>query len=66
MGLAWQLAHYDKTLLISGTSSPRHLAENLAVGDLALPPAARMSLDRLAAARGTPLPAGQGHDGGRE
>ena len=66
VGLAWPLAHYDQTLLIPGTASPAHLAENLAVGDIALPPAARTSLDRLAAARGTPLPAGQGHDGGRE
>jgi len=66
VGLAWPLAHYDQTLLIPGTASPAHLAENLAVGDIALPPAARTSLDRLAADRGTPLPAGQGHGGGRE
>lgn len=57
VGLAWQLAHYEKTLLIPGTSSPAHLAENLAVGAVTLPAAARASLDRLAA----PGPA----DGGR-
>ncbi len=49
VGLAWQLAHYEKTLLIPGTSSPAHLAENLAVGAVTLPAAARASLDRLAA-----------------
>jgi len=66
VGLAWQLAYYDRTLLIPGTASPAHLAENLAVGDIALPVAARTSLDWLAAGRGTPLPAGKGHGGGRE
>jgi pyridoxine 4-dehydrogenase len=48
VGLAWQLAHYDKTLLIPGTSSPAHLAENLAVGTITLPAAALASLGRLA------------------
>jgi pyridoxine 4-dehydrogenase len=48
VGLAWQLAHYDRTLLIPGTSSPGHLAENLAVGTVALPEAARAALDQLA------------------
>lgn len=66
VGLAWQLAHYGKTLLIPGTSSAAHLAENLAVGDIALPAAARGSLDRLAAPGGTPHPASRGHGGGRE
>ena len=49
VGLAWQLAHYDQTLLIPGTSSPVHLAENLAVGTVTLTAAAVASLDRLAA-----------------
>jgi hypothetical protein len=47
-GLAWQLAHYDKTLLIPGTASPAHLAENIAVGDVKLPAGALDALDRLA------------------
>jgi diketogulonate reductase-like aldo/keto reductase len=49
VGLAWQLAHYDRTLLIPGTSSPVHLAENLAVGTVTLPAAALAALDQLAA-----------------
>jgi aryl-alcohol dehydrogenase-like predicted oxidoreductase len=36
VGLAWHLAHYERTLLIPGTSDPGHLAENLAAGDLVL------------------------------
>ena len=48
VGLAWQLAHYDRTLLIPGTSSAAHLAENLAVGAITLPAASRAALDRLA------------------
>jgi pyridoxine 4-dehydrogenase len=56
VGLAWQLAHYDRTLLIPGTSSPAHLAENLAVGAITLPAAALAALDQLAAP-GRRLPA---------
>jgi len=48
VGLAWQLAHYDKTLLISGTANPAHLAENLAAGAIKLPGASLAALDRLA------------------
>jgi hypothetical protein len=47
-GLAWQLAHYDRTLLIPGTSSAAHLAENLAVGAITLPAASVAALDQLA------------------
>ena len=50
VGLAWQLAHYDHTLLIPGTAYPAHLAENLAAGDVKLPDASRTALDQLAAA----------------
>jgi hypothetical protein len=50
VGLAWQLAHYDRTLLIPGTANPAHLAENLAAGDVKLPEASRAALDHLAAA----------------
>jgi pyridoxine 4-dehydrogenase len=50
VGLAWQLAHYDHTLLIPGTANPLHLAENIAAGDIALPEASRAALDHLPAA----------------
>jgi pyridoxine 4-dehydrogenase len=50
VGLAWQLAHYDRTLLIPGTANPAHLAENLAAGGIELPEASRAALDHLAAA----------------
>jgi pyridoxine 4-dehydrogenase len=36
VGLAWLLARADNVLLIPGTSSPAHLAENLAAGDVQL------------------------------
>jgi len=48
VGLAWQLAHYERTLLIPGTANPGHLAENLAAGAIELPPASRAALDQLA------------------
>jgi pyridoxine 4-dehydrogenase len=47
VGLAWLLAHYDKTLLIAGTADPAHLAENIAAGDVKLPGDALAALDRL-------------------
>jgi hypothetical protein len=49
VGLAWQLTHYDRTLLIPGTANPAHLAENLAVGAVELPKASLVALDQLAA-----------------
>jgi hypothetical protein len=49
VGLAWQLAHYDRTLLIPGTSDPAHLAENIAAGSVRLPAASIAALDQLAA-----------------
>jgi len=48
VALAWLLAHYDRTLLVAGTASPAHLAENIAAGDLSLPAAAMTALDSLA------------------
>jgi aryl-alcohol dehydrogenase-like predicted oxidoreductase len=48
VALAWQLAHYANTLLIPGTSNPSHLSENLAAGDLRLPPEALAELSRVA------------------
>jgi len=53
VGLAWQLAHYDRTLLIPGTANPAHLAENIAAGEVKLPADALDALDRLA----SPAPA---------
>lgn len=52
VGLAWQLAHYDSTLLIPGTANPGHLAENIAAGSVKLPAEALATLDRLAGTRG--------------
>jgi pyridoxine 4-dehydrogenase len=50
IGLAWLLAEYEDTLLITGTSDPAHLAENVAAGDLRLPPEALEALNRVASA----------------
>lgn len=36
IALAWLLAHYDRMLLIPGTSSVTHLEENVAAGDIQL------------------------------
>jgi pyridoxine 4-dehydrogenase len=46
VGLAWLLAHYDRALLIPGTSSIAHLDENLAAGDIVLDDTATAALDR--------------------
>jgi pyridoxine 4-dehydrogenase len=46
--LAWLLAHYAGTLLIPGTATPAHLAENIAAGSIRLPAAATATLDSLA------------------
>jgi pyridoxine 4-dehydrogenase len=48
VGLAWLLAHYERTLLIPGTADPEHLAENLAAPDVGLGPDAMARLDALA------------------
>ncbi len=48
VGLAWLLAEYEDTLLITGTSDPAHLAENIATGDLRLPLEALEVLNRVA------------------
>ena len=37
LGLAWQLAHYERTVVIPGTRQVAHLEENLAVADIAIP-----------------------------
>ncbi|WP_285115109.1 aldo/keto reductase [Leifsonia sp. fls2-241-R2A-40a] len=38
LGLAWLLGQYEGTLLIPGTKNADHLAENIAAGELVLPP----------------------------
>jgi pyridoxine 4-dehydrogenase len=48
VGLAWQLAHYDRTLIISGTSDAAHLRENLAAGDIRFDTETLAKLDAIA------------------
>jgi aryl-alcohol dehydrogenase-like predicted oxidoreductase len=48
VGLAWLLAHYDRTLLIPGTANPEHLAQNMGAADVKLGPDAMARLDALA------------------
>lgn len=47
VGLAWLLAHHERTLLIPGTANPGHLAENLAAAHVRLGPADMARLDAL-------------------
>ena len=47
VGLAWQLAHYERTLLIPGTASPAHLAENIFAGEIKLTGESLAALDAL-------------------
>jgi len=49
VALAWLLQRAPNILLIPGTSSVRHLRENLAAVDLSLPGDAVAKLDRIAA-----------------
>jgi aryl-alcohol dehydrogenase-like predicted oxidoreductase len=46
VALAWLLARYDRMLLIPGTSSVRHLAENLAAAELQLDDTDLIALDQ--------------------
>jgi pyridoxine 4-dehydrogenase len=48
VALAWLLVGYANTLLIPGTADPRHLQDNLTVGDLNLPAPALAALAALA------------------
>lgn len=50
IALAWLLHRSPNILLIPGTSSVTHLRENLAAGQLTLPPRALAELDGIAAA----------------
>ena len=45
VGLAWLLGHSPGTLVIAGTRSTEHLAENMAAAGLALPAEAVAALD---------------------
>lgn len=60
IGLAWLLGHAPNTLLIAGTSSAEHLAENVAVGGIVLDDATVAELDAIWDARfsgaGEPTP----------
>jgi aryl-alcohol dehydrogenase-like predicted oxidoreductase len=47
IALAWLLAHYDRMLLIPGTSSVVHLEENLAVGAIQLDDEDMVTLDSV-------------------
>jgi pyridoxine 4-dehydrogenase len=51
VGLAWLLAHDPHILLIPGTSSLKHLNENVATADVTLNADAMAALDVLAASR---------------
>ena len=51
VALAWLLRRAPNILLIPGTSSVRHLEENLAAADLMLPDDAMRVLDQIATAR---------------
>jgi aryl-alcohol dehydrogenase-like predicted oxidoreductase len=54
IGLAWQLAHAPNTMLIPGTGSVEHLAENTAAGALTLDTETLERLDTHATARNEP------------
>jgi len=60
VGLAWLLGHAPNALLIPGTSSAEHLAENVAVGAIALDASTTAELDGIWEARfagaGEPTP----------
>ena len=51
VGLAWLLGHASNTLLIPGTASAEHLADNVAVTDIELDAATTAELDAVWAAR---------------
>lgn len=47
VGLAWELAHYENTLLIPGTADLGHLDENIAAGGVHLTPELQSELDSV-------------------
>jgi aryl-alcohol dehydrogenase-like predicted oxidoreductase len=48
IGLAWLLARYSRTLVISGTANPTHLTENIAAGEIQLDADALSALEAAA------------------
>lgn len=54
VGLAWLLAHDPHVLLIPGTGSPEHLADNVAAGRIRLDASTVAILDGLAPDRHRP------------
>ena len=58
VALAWLLQRSPNILLIPGTSSRTHLAENIAAAQLALPGDALRILDNIAT-RARPCPVGR-------
>jgi len=52
VALAWLLARAPNILLIPGTSSPKHLKENLAAGELVLAEDVLAELDEIGQKRG--------------
>jgi aryl-alcohol dehydrogenase-like predicted oxidoreductase len=53
VALSWLLHQAPNILLIPGTSSLAHLRENLAAGELVLPPDVFLQLDGIASAAST-------------
>jgi aryl-alcohol dehydrogenase-like predicted oxidoreductase len=53
VALAWLVQRAPNILLIPGTSSVKHLQENLAAASLQLPPETIGELDRIAGRVGT-------------
>jgi pyridoxine 4-dehydrogenase len=47
VGLAWLLGHAPNVLLIPGTSSLKHLAQNVATGDVQLDAETMAALDAV-------------------
>lgn len=52
VGLAWLLQHADNTLIIPGTTSIRHLEQNIAVGGISFDEKTMKRLDAVKAAKG--------------
>ncbi|WP_435920837.1 aldo/keto reductase [Paenibacillus sp. DYY-L-2] len=52
VGLAWLLQHADNTLIIPGTTSIRHLEQNIAVGGISFDEKTMNRLDTVKAAKG--------------
>jgi aryl-alcohol dehydrogenase-like predicted oxidoreductase len=62
VALAWLLQRAPNILLIPGTSSRTHLAENIAAAELVLPAEALRTLDNIATRRALTRQAKGGND----